>query len=33
MSVKVTIDVKPVSMGAGGKKFIQDRKAAAEAAE
>ena len=31
--VKVTIDVKPVSMGAGGKKLIEDRKAAAEAAE
>jgi arylsulfatase len=31
--VKVTIEVKPMAMGAGDKKLIKDAEAAAEAAE
>jgi hypothetical protein len=31
--VKVTIDVKPVTLGAGDQKLIRDAEAAADAAE
>jgi arylsulfatase len=31
--VKVTVDVKPAAMGAGGKKLVREAEAAAEAAE